>query len=214
MQKDPQILRFELEMAMMSGRVYTLKDEKTDTFYCELTPEQEPRQRQMAQQDIARKRELKREEESLKLRLKAIKTETDAIDDRILSSGEALNFTPPKGRFSFTGKHVASIEPRKEWLVDLESGAPIIETVQELSKASVVAIDEIRQGIQTDLPFPDGEHEQDSEPESDDSGDSDEAPEAIETAKPEESPDDPFGTTEEPAKPKRSKKSTGNPDMN
>jgi len=205
MQKSPSEIRFEIEVAMAQGHVYTLKDELTATYHCELTPEQEPKQRAKAQQAIGRKRQIVKDIERLKAEVKALQAEEKDLDSTILNFGEALNFTPPKGRFFFLGRHVASVDLRKEWLCDLETGAPILETVQELSKSSVVAIDEIRQGIQEPLPFPD-----DGTPISDDDDDSvDSDPD--ETHAESETFGSPFSESE-PEKPARKRIKKADPD--
>ena len=163
MAKSPNEIRFELETAMAQGHVYTLKDEVTATYHCELSADQIPTMKVRHQARVNRKKTIPDMIDELKRQIKKLQVEFELLNTICDDEGIALAFEPPKGRFEFTGRHVASIELRKEWLCDLETGAPILETCQELSKSSVVAIDEIRQGIQEPLPFPSEDDATDSD---------------------------------------------------
>ena len=116
-----------------------------------------------------------------------------ADDARILRAGEALNHEPPTGRFAFVGDHYASMALRKEWLVDLQTGAPIVETCVDIQKSTILELDRLRDE-QAQLPLFGGA--------SDESG-PEESPEADDQA----DDDNPF------ADPQGGKKGDPNPDL-
>ena len=187
------MLKFDLEAEMRRGAATLIKSEVTQEHFCTLTPEQTPAQRAKARADVALKQALKDEEDRLKMRLKEIKALTDACDTRILRAGEALNHEPPTGRFAFVGDHYASMALRKEWLVDLQTGAPIVETCVDIQKSTILELDRLRDE-QAQLPLFGGA--------SDESG-PEESPEADDQA----DDDNPF------ADPQGGKKGDPNPDL-
>jgi hypothetical protein len=196
---------FDLEAAMVADvQLYRLEESKTETYFCELTPEQEPRQRALAQQIGAEKRALHEEEDEIKDRLKAIKTRLKTLDDRILTMNEALNYMPPKGRFLFTGALVASVPLRRAWLVDPDSGRPIVETCHELSTSEMARINEIQtRGEQLEMDFADQAEAQPADQ-------AEAQPEQLELPTPFTNPD---GTTPEQTEKKKRKKADPNPDL-